>query len=48
MQRVSQSNPADMDAQRRVSVLNSMIGDVLKADGKLDDALASYRESLSP
>jgi tetratricopeptide (TPR) repeat protein len=47
MQRVSQSNPADMDAQRRVSVLNSMIGDVLKADGKLDDALASYRESLA-
>ena len=47
MQKRSQADPADLDAQRRVSVLDNMIGDVLKADGKLDEALASYRESLA-
>ena len=46
MQKRSQAAPADLDAQRRVSVLHNMIGDALKAEGKFDEALASYRESL--
>ena len=35
-----------MDAQRRLSILNNSIGTVLKAQGKLDEALASYRSGL--
>src|SRR5262245_11101914 len=39
--------PDDLGYQRELSVALHAVGDVLRARGKLDDALASYRESLA-
>jgi tetratricopeptide (TPR) repeat protein len=41
-----ESNPDDVHWQHNLSIIDNRIGDVLKAQGRLDEALGAYRDGL--